>query len=77
MRHDNTDLTECALCDLPEFPGGIAVVPNPGCQAARARGIVGDGSGSDVDAIVKSVTDAVMALWATKPFRITSESKTQ
>jgi L-fuculose-phosphate aldolase len=62
-RHGNTDLTECALCDLPEFPGGIAVVPNPISGGRRAGGPAGasGASGSEVEAIVKSVTDAVMA----------------
>ncbi len=45
-RHGNTDLTECALCDLPEFPGGIAVVPNPISGGPRAGGS-GGASGSD------------------------------
>jgi len=55
-RHDMT-MQECALCDLPEFPGGIAVVPSPvsGGPAVSAP------ASSEVEAIVKSVTDAVMA----------------
>jgi L-fuculose-phosphate aldolase len=59
-RHDITDMKECALCDLPEFPGGIAVVPNP-ISGGPAIGASGGASSSDVDAIVKSVTDAVMS----------------
>ncbi len=54
-RHDKT-LQECALCDLPEFPGGIAVVPSP-VSGGPANGV----SSAEVEAIVKSVTDSVMA----------------
>jgi hypothetical protein len=50
-------MKECQLCDLPEFPGGIAVVPNPISGGPPA----GAASSSEVEAIVKSVTDAVMA----------------
>ena len=56
-RHGLTNLQECQLCDLPEFPGGIAVIPPPmsgGPVAAQA-------TGAEIDAVVKSVTDAVMA----------------
>jgi L-fuculose-phosphate aldolase len=56
-RHDIGDMQECQLCDLPEFPGGIAVVPNP----VSGGPPVGAASSSEVEAIVKSVTDAVMA----------------
>jgi L-fuculose-phosphate aldolase len=60
-RHDAANLKECQLCDLPEFPGGIAVVPSPvsGGPAYASGG--GAASSAEVEAIVKSVTDAVMA----------------
>ncbi|HXE62681.1 MAG TPA: class II aldolase/adducin family protein [Bryobacteraceae bacterium] len=54
-RHDT--LQECALCDLPEFPGGIAVVPGPVSGGPASNGA----SSNEVEAIVKSVTDSVMA----------------
>jgi len=64
-RHDKKDFTECALCDLPEFPGGIAVVPNQ-VSGGPAAGASGGASSSEVEAIVKSVTDAVMAAFSGK-----------
>jgi L-fuculose-phosphate aldolase len=64
-RHDIGDMKECALCDLPEFPGGIAVVPNP-VSGGPPAGASGGTSSSEVDAIVKSVTDAVMAAFSGK-----------
>ena len=45
-------LTECQLCDLPEPAGAIAIPPAAGSTAV---------SSDDIDAIVKQVTDAVMA----------------
>jgi L-fuculose-phosphate aldolase len=65
-RHDMS-LEECKLCDIPEFPGGIAVIPSfvSGGPAVSASG-GGGASSSDVDAIVKSVTDAVMAAFTGK-----------
>jgi L-fuculose-phosphate aldolase len=49
-------LQECQLCDMPEPSGAIAIPPHP------ASGGPSDAPGpEDVDAIVKSVTDAVMA----------------
>lgn len=45
-------LQECQLCDLPEPAGAIAIPPAPGSGAVSAE---------DIDAIVKQVTDAVMA----------------
>ena len=48
------DLKECQLCDLPDLPGAIAVMPRasdrPGAPA----------SATDLEAIVQAVTDAVM-----------------
>jgi L-fuculose-phosphate aldolase len=64
VRHDVPDYKECALCDLPEFPGGIAVVPPP-ISGGPVRSSAGP-STSEVDAIVKSVTDAVMAAFGGK-----------
>jgi L-fuculose-phosphate aldolase len=46
-------LTECQLCDMPE---PIAIMPHPG-----SGGPTDSPTKDDVDAIVKSVTDAVMA----------------
>lgn len=51
-------LEECQLCDQPESPGGITVCPTtcpqncPGGCSAKAR---------DVEALIKTVTDEVMA----------------
>ncbi len=51
------DMKECQLCDLPELPGAIALVPR-GCNAPGG----GEASRHDeVEAIVQAVTDAVMA----------------
>jgi L-fuculose-phosphate aldolase len=46
------ELKECQLCDLPELPGAITAAPN---ACTRTSG------GDDVEAIVRAVTDAVMA----------------
>jgi L-fuculose-phosphate aldolase len=49
-------LQECQLCDMPEPAGAIAIAPQPGSGGAA------DSPGpEDVEAIVRSVTDAVMA----------------
>jgi L-fuculose-phosphate aldolase len=48
-------LTECQLCDMPE---PIAIAPHPGSGGRAANDAP---SKDDVDAIVRSVTDAVMA----------------
>jgi L-fuculose-phosphate aldolase len=45
------DLKECQLCDMPDMPGAIAMAP-AACATA---------TGEDVEAIVKGVTEAVMA----------------
>jgi L-fuculose-phosphate aldolase len=45
--------TECALCDLPELPGAIALEPPP----APARSGAAD---TDAESIIQAVTDAVM-----------------
>lgn len=58
IRHDVPDYKECALCDLPEIPGGIAVVPAPISGGPASSG---GASSSEIDSVVKSVTDAVMA----------------
>jgi L-fuculose-phosphate aldolase len=52
-------LTECQLCDMPE---PIAITPHPG-----SGGPTDAASAEDVDAIVKSVTDAVIAALNNKP----------
>ncbi len=49
-------LTECQLCDMPEPTGAIAIAPHPG-----SGGPLNSSGSDDVDAIVRSVTDAVMA----------------
>jgi L-fuculose-phosphate aldolase len=55
-------LTECQLCDMPEPVGAIAMAPQPGSGGAS------DSPGAeDVDAIVKSVTDAVVAALTSQP----------
>ena len=52
-------MKECQLCDLPEKPGAIAVPP-PSPDGRCSCG--GKGAcGEDVEALVASVTDAVMA----------------
>ena len=65
VRHGVPDYKECALCDLPEFPGGIAVVPAPASGGPSVSGY-GGASAAEVDSIVKSVTDAVMAAFSGK-----------
>jgi L-fuculose-phosphate aldolase len=62
VRHD---MKECQLCDLPEFPGGIAVVPGV-MSGVQATGPSGTASTAEVESIVKSVTDAVMAAFSGK-----------
>ncbi len=49
-------LQECQLCDMPDPAGAIAIPPHPG-----SGGLSDSPGADDVDAIVKSVTDAVMA----------------
>jgi len=49
------DMKECQLCDMPDMPGAIAMAPSS-CAALNATA-----SSEDVEAIVKGVTDAVMA----------------
>jgi hypothetical protein len=55
-------LTECQLCDMPEPAGAIAIAPHPG-----SGGGSDSPSAEDVDAIVKSVTDAVVAALTNQP----------
>lgn len=55
-------LTECQLCDMPEPAGAIAIAPHPGSGGSSDAP-----TADDVDAIVKSVTDAVMAALTSKP----------
>lgn len=57
-------LTECQLCDMPEPAGAIAMTPHSGSGGASDSP-----SADDVDAIIKSVTDAVVAV-------LTNKSKT-
>jgi L-fuculose-phosphate aldolase len=55
-------LQECQLCDMPDPAGAIAIPPHPG-----SGGPTDSPSADDVDAIVRSVTDAVMAALNSKP----------
>jgi L-fuculose-phosphate aldolase len=55
-------LTECQLCDMPEPAGAIALAPHPGSGGASDSP-----SQDDVNAIVRSVTDAVMAALTNQP----------
>jgi L-fuculose-phosphate aldolase len=48
-------MKECQLCDLPELPGAISVPPH------ACGGDVPEASEKDVEAIVRAVTDSVMA----------------
>jgi L-fuculose-phosphate aldolase len=54
-------LTECQLCDMPDPVGAIAIPPHPGSGGASDTP-----SRDDIDAIVRSVTDAVMAALSSK-----------
>jgi L-fuculose-phosphate aldolase len=54
VRFDASRMTECRLSDL-EVPSSIALVPNA-CECGEGRS-----QQTDVDLLVKSVTDAVMA----------------
>ncbi len=51
---------ECQLCDLPEQPGAITVMPNACMTAAPGA------SPDDTEALIRAVTDAVMARLAGK-----------
>ena len=53
IRFDTSRMKECQLSDL-EVPGSIALTPSP-CD-----GNTGRTPGADIEALVKSVTDAVM-----------------
>ncbi len=53
IRFDTSRLKECQLSDL-EVPSSIALEPTP-CD-----GSTGNGYGANIDALVKSVTDAVI-----------------
>ena len=55
------EMRECQLCDLPEQPGSIAIPP-PTCPKPSKAPPAGD-----IEAIVQTVTDAVMASLAGKP----------
>lgn len=56
IRFDTSRMKECQLSDL-EVPSSIAVEPTP-CDGPTPRAAAA--SGSDLDSLVKSVTDAVM-----------------
>jgi L-fuculose-phosphate aldolase len=51
-------MRECQLCDMPENPGGISVSPRS-CGSTSATP-----ASDDIESLVKSVTDAVMAALA-------------
>jgi len=53
VRFDTSKMKECQLSDLEE-PGSIALTPSP-CDSNTGRP-----TGADLEALVKSVTDAVM-----------------
>jgi L-fuculose-phosphate aldolase len=55
IRFDTSRMKECQLSDL-EVPSSIALEPTP-CDGKSSDG---NASGADLDALVKSVTDAVM-----------------
>jgi L-fuculose-phosphate aldolase len=52
----DSSLKECQLCDIPEHPGAIALKP-----PSYSGGAPAIGASDDVEAIVQSVTDAVLA----------------
>jgi L-fuculose-phosphate aldolase len=54
------DSRECQLCDFPEQPGAITVMPNACAPGAP------EVSGADTEALIRAVTDAVMAKLAGK-----------
>ncbi len=56
-------LEECQLCDQPETPGGITVCPTT-CPKNCPGGC--GGKTQDVEALVKTITDEVMAALETK-----------
>jgi L-fuculose-phosphate aldolase len=56
-------LEECQLCDQPELPGGITVCPTS-CPNNCPGGC--GGKTQDVEALVKVITDEVMAALQTK-----------
>ncbi len=64
IRHDAEALKECSLCDLPEFPGGIAVMP--ASVSGGPSNASSAPSSTEMESIVKSVTDAVMAAFSGK-----------
>jgi L-fuculose-phosphate aldolase len=59
IRFDTSRMKECQLADL-EMPNSIALTPTP-CDGSTGRSEV-----SDLDALVKSVTDAVMGAMGAK-----------
>jgi len=67
-RFDPSRLQECQLADL-EMPNSIAVSPNPCDGAARLASAIAHGDAepdkSEIDTLVRSVTDAVMEAIAT------------
>ena len=48
------EFKECALCDLPEIPGSIAMQPRP-CGTSASL------NSAEIDAIVQAVTDQVLS----------------
>jgi L-fuculose-phosphate aldolase len=57
IRFDTSKLKECQLSDL-DVPDSIALTPNA-CESGKGRP-AGSASETDLEALVKSVTDAVM-----------------
>lgn len=62
IRFDSSRLKECQLADM-EVPDGIALTPTP-CDGNFGNG--GKALEPDLEALVKSVTDAVMVAIAAK-----------
>ena len=60
-RHESAsagNMRECQLCDMPENPGGISVAPRA-CSSVTQPAV-----SDDMESLVKTVTDAVMAALA-------------
>ena len=54
-------MQECQLCDMPEMPGAIALKQDAAGSCSCSTAPKPGAEEKDIDAIVQSVTDAVMA----------------
>lgn len=54
-------MQECQLCDMPEMPGAIALKQENAGSCCCSKDAKPAAQDKDIDAIVQSVTDAVMA----------------